>query len=152
MAKSVMEFGGEERFDVPPERLFTVMTDFDVLPSVIPDLQSHERVDERTMRCVIRPGFSFLRGTMKVLFHLAESKAPETALTRVEASGIGAGLKMETRMWIEPAEGGSALRWDAQVLELKGLVSAISPTLLRAAADQVIRHTWDRVRERLANG
>lgn len=150
MAKSVMEFGGEEQFSVSPERLFGVMTDLDALPEAIPDLQSHERVDERTMRCVIRPGFSFLRGTMKVTFELAEVSPPESALTHVSAQGIGTSVKLDSRMWIRPdSNGGSSLRWEAQILELRGLVSAISPTLLKAAADQVIRHTWERVRQRL---
>lgn len=150
MSKSVMEFGGEERFDASPERLFAVMTDLDALPEAIPDLQSHERVDDRTLRCVIRPGFSFLRGTMKVTIQLAELSPPREALTNVTAQGIGTSLKMVSRMWIDPADGaGAKLRWEAQILELRGLVSAISPTLLKAAADQVIRHTWDRVRGRL---
>lgn len=150
MAKSVMEFGGEERFNASPERLFAVMTDLDALPEAIPDLQSHERVDDRTLRCVIRPGFSFLRGTMKVTFELADVVPPESAVTHVMAQGIGTSVKLDSRMWVRPEEnGGSALRWEAQILELKGLVSALSPTLLKAAADQVIRSTWDRVRKRL---
>lgn len=150
MAKSVMEFGGEERFAVSPARLFGVMTDLEALPAAIPDLQSHERIDEQTLRCVIRPGFSFMRGKMNVDFRLAEVVSPESALVLVAARGIGTSVRMESRMWVrgDGAEG-SLLKWETHLVELKGLVSAVSPTLLKAAADQVIRHTWAKVRERL---
>ena len=38
---------------------------------------------------------------------------------------------------------------DARVDELKGLISAVSPGLIKAAADQVIRHAWTAVRKAL---
>ena len=39
-----------------------------------------------------------------------------------------------------------------RIEERKGLISAVSESLIRAAADQVIRHAWSKVREQLGEG
>jgi hypothetical protein len=45
--------------------------------------------------------------------------------------------------------GGSQLIWAARITDQKGLVASLSPALVRAAADQVIRHAWERVGEKM---
>jgi hypothetical protein len=44
------------------------------------------------------------------------------------------------------------LIWSAQVDKLSGLVTSVSPALIRGAADQVIRHAWSQVRRELGEG
>src|SRR4051812_43830427 len=73
---SPLTFGGEETFSVPPERLFAALTDLDQLTKIIPDLVSSERIDERTLKCVVRPGFSFLRGTLKLQISIIDRQPP----------------------------------------------------------------------------
>ena len=61
-----LEFGGTEQFAAEPEKLYALLTDLDAMAGTIPDLVSAERVELRTLKCVVRPGFSFLRGTMRL--------------------------------------------------------------------------------------
>jgi len=149
MSEPVLEFGGEEDFAVPAARVFEVVTDLDQLPGTIPDLASSERVDEKTLRCVVRPGFSFLRGKLKMTITIDEAIAPSQATMSVLAKGIGVGIRILSRLDIADTETGSRLNWKAEVLELKGLVASVSPGLIRAAADQVIRHSWGKLRSQL---
>jgi carbon monoxide dehydrogenase subunit G len=129
--------------------LFAQLTDLDQLAATIPDLVSSERVDECTLRCVVRPGFSFLRGTLKATIALSEVRPPEEATMNVAASGIGTSLSVASKLRIAPEGEGSRLIWEATVSDLKGLVAALSPTLIKAAADQVIRHAWQQIRAKL---
>ncbi len=149
MAQPPGEFGGSETFSASPERLFALLTDLDALAATIPDLVSAERVDERTLKCVVRPGFSFLRGTMKLAISLVDSVPPERAAMNVVAQGIGVGMKIDSGLTISPEGDGSRLDWTAAIVERKGLISAVSPGLIKAAADQVIRHAWAAVRKQL---
>ncbi len=149
MAPSPAEFGGTEPFRASPEKLFALLTDLDALAATIPDLVSAERVDERTLKCVVRPGFSFLRGTMKLTISLVDSVPPERAAMSVVAQGIGVGMKIDSGLAISPEGDGSRLDWMAVIVERKGLISAVSPGLIKAAADQVIRHAWAAVRKQL---
>jgi carbon monoxide dehydrogenase subunit G len=149
MAKKNIEFGGEERFAASREKLYALLTDLGAMAGTIPDLVSSEKVDERTMKCVVRPGFSFLRGTMRLTITVGETQAPQRATMSVAAQGIGVGMNVVSQLTISAEGTGSRLDWTAKIEELKGLVSAVSPGLIMAAADQVIRHAWGQVRKQL---
>ncbi len=149
MAKAGLEFGGVEQFAAPPARLYGLLTDLNQMAGSIPDLVSAEQVDPTTMKCVVRPGFSFLRGTMRLTITLGECHPVSDAAMRVAAQGIGLGMEIASALHVVPEGAGSRLEWSAQVVELKGLISAVSPALIRGAADQVIRHAWASLRRQL---
>ena len=144
-----IQFGGEEQFAAPPEKLFELLTNLESMAATIPDLVSAEKVDERTMKCVVRPGFSFLRGTMRLSIALGDTNPPNGAVMTVAAQGIGVSMNVLSRLAIAAEGDGSKLTWSARVEELKGLIAAVSPGLITAAADQVIRHAWSKVRAQL---
>lgn len=146
---TTLQFGGEERFVASPEKVYELLTDLEGLGASIPDLVKAERVDERTLNCTVRPGFSFLRGTMKLKITLDELAPPSQALLKIDAQGIGVAMKVVSRMTLEPDADGTKLIWNAEVPEMKGLVATVSPGLVKAAADQVIRHGWKQMHERL---
>ena len=146
---ATIQFGGEERFAAPPEKVYRLLTDLDAMAAVIPGLVSSEKVDEHSLRCVVRPGFSFLRGTMKLKITLGETVPPVSATIGVAAQGIGVSMDVVSQLNIGPDGDGSLLTWSARIEQLKGLISAVSPALIQAAADQVIRHAWTQVRKQL---
>ncbi len=144
-----LQFGGEEQFAAPPEKVFALLTDLDGLGASIPDLVAAKRVDDRTLECTVRPGFSFLRGTMKLRITLDELAPPSAAVMKIDSSGIGVSMKIASRMTLTPEAGGTKLTWQADVSEMKGLVATVSPGLVTAAADQVVRHGWKQLHDRL---
>ena len=149
-----LQFEGEETFAAPRERVYALLVDFDALPASIPDLTSSKKIDDRTLEAVVRPGFSFLRGTMKLRFTLDELTPPEAATLRIDASGIGVSMKVTSRMLLREATGpdgspATTLAWKAEVSDLKGLVATVSPGLVRAAADQVVRNGWTQLHAKL---
>lgn len=165
MSTDPLEFGGEEQFAADAGRAFAVVTDLDVLGRAMPDVESSRRIDADTLACVVRPGFSFLRGKLNVTIHRLAADAALAARFRVESKAIGVQIVVETSLCIEPASGTtddvtgeaaggstaaseprSTLKWHAAVVERKGLVAAVSAALLRAAAEKVIHDTWQRLR------
>lgn len=149
MTNDPAEFGGQERFAASPERVYALLTDLQALAAVIPDLVSSEKVDERSLKCVVRPGFSFLRGTLRLVIALGECQPPRRATMRVDAQGIGMSMGVASELLVCGEPDGSRLEWTARIESRKGLISAVSPALIRAAADQVIRHAWSQVRKQL---
>lgn len=147
--REMTEFGGEEVFAASPERVFAVLTDLDALASSIPDLVSSERPDANTLRCVVKPGFSFLRGTLKLAIAVSDLQPPRSATMTVAAQGIGVSMDVRSSIEVETEGTGSRLRWVAALERMTGLLSSVSPGLVKAAADQTIRHTWRQVRQRL---
>ena len=149
MAKRVLELGGDELFATPPEALYRRLTDLDMLATSIPDLQSSQRVDDRTLRCVVRPGVSFLRGTLKMEITITPTDPPRRAEMCVSARGIGAVMQIVSRMDLEPQDEGTRLVWTARLEKATGLVATVSPTLIQAAAQQVLRNSWSSIRQQL---
>ncbi len=149
MTTPAAEFGGEEVFAAPPERVFAVLTDLDALAASIPDLVSADRPDANTLHCVVKPGFSFLRGTLRLTISMADVQTPRSATMTVAARGIGVSMLVRSSIEVEPAGAGSRLRWSARLEQMTGLLSSVSPGLVKAAADQTIRNAWRRVRDRL---
>ncbi len=151
MALSIEPFHGEELLAAPPARVLATLSDLEALGACIPGLVSSERVDGRTLRAVVRPGFSFLRAHLRLTVTLAKPTAPASVAIRLAAQGIGVSLNVDSCLRVEARDEGraSAVRWEARVGELSGLIAAVGPTLIRAAADQVIREGWVALRRRL---
>jgi carbon monoxide dehydrogenase subunit G len=139
---------GEETFNTPPAKLFAALTDLDALAKNIPDVVSSTRLDDRTLQCVVRPGFSFIRGQLKTTIRVAEAEPHERVRIQVTASGIGMGMEIESRLRIEPLDGGtrSKLHYEAQVVSRSGLVSAVPAGLIAGAADKTVKDGWVKLR------
>jgi carbon monoxide dehydrogenase subunit G len=149
MTNPAPQFGGEETFQASPERLYNQLTDLDGMMKTLPDVVSAERIDDRSLRAVVRPGFSFLRGSMRLVISLADLAPPTAAAMNVAAEGIGVSMRVASTLRISAEGTGSKLAWEARIEEMKGLAAALSPGLVKAAADQVIRHAWTQVRKQL---
>lgn len=149
MASQLEPFTGEEIFAASPSRVFAALTDPDALAEAIPDKISHERVDDHTLRCTVRPGFSFVRANMRMMVTIAEAIPESDVVLQIASQGIGAGMNVDCRLRISPEESGSRIAWEARVNKLSGLITAVSPTLIRSAADKVIRDGWAGMRKQI---
>ncbi|HET6883255.1 MAG TPA: SRPBCC domain-containing protein [Pirellulales bacterium] len=146
---SHLEFGGDESFATAPERLFATLTDLDTLAGTIPDLVSSERPDPQTLKCVVKPRFSFLRASLRLTISLTDVVPPHSALMHIAGQGIGASIEISSSLNIEPEGAGSRLHWAATIERTGGLMATVPAGLMKGAADQVIRQAWQQVRVRL---
>lgn len=149
MSSANLQFGGEEHFAASPEHVYAAVTDLNVMANHIPDAVSTQRVDDETLQCTVRPGFSFLRGTMKLTIRLTKPEPGRTAAMQVDASGIGQSMRVVSNTTVLPDGTGTRLEWNAMVVERKGLVAAVSKSLIQAAAGQVIRDAWQKLHDEL---
>jgi carbon monoxide dehydrogenase subunit G len=155
MPVSLEPFHGEEKLAAAPERVFAALTDLEALARVLPGFVSCERIPDSSppaVRAVVRPGLSFLHANLRLTLTLAQTAAPDTATIRIAAQSIGVSMQVESCIRIEPASGhggASTVRWEARIGEMSGLITAVGPTLIRAAADKVIRDAWEGVRRRV---
>jgi carbon monoxide dehydrogenase subunit G len=149
MADSQLEFGGAEEFRATREQVYAALTDLEAMSTSIPDLESWRQANPQTIECIVRPGFSFLRGTLKVTIVTEQSDPPNSAAMRIHSKGIGAEVVVESGFELEPLESGTRLVWRARIVQLKGLVATVSPALVRGAAETVLGRAWKNVHARL---
>lgn len=143
------QFGGEELFKAEAQRLFAALTDLDTLAASIPDLVSAERPDPQTLKCVVKPRFSFLRATLRMTIRLSDLDPPHSANMRVESEGIGVSMQFVSSLAIESEGSGSRLRWTATIERAGGLMATVPAGLVKGAAEQIIRQAWQQVRMKL---
>lgn len=142
-------FSGTEILDASPTVVHEFLTDLDRLVAIVPGLVKKELGDDGVMRTTIRPGFSFIKANLKQDFRIVEQTA-DRVVVGVEAKGIGNKFGVESTLNILPDGNGTKLDWTAEITHMSGLVAAVGTTIIRAAADQVIKQGFDAMRTAIA--
>lgn len=139
---AIPPFSGETHLPFPPDRVFAALRELEGVARQMPDVASVERVDASTLKLVVKPGFSFLRGTLRVTMSIEEVEAGRSLVQTARSEGIGMSMTIRSRISLAAAEGGTTASWLAEVVERKGLVSAVGPSLIQAAANKVLADGW----------
>lgn len=152
----MVRFEGEKDFPQPPAEVWAKLSDARFLVPCIPDVESVAEVEADQARLVLRPGFSFVRGTLEVTLHVVDAVAPESARYTIANKGIGSSADVEATIALAPQGDGTRARWTAEVKTLGGLLKMVPPGLIRGAAQKVVQDAWTAVEAKLnassANG
>ncbi len=145
----MVRFEGEKHFVQSPSLLWGRLTDPAFLLTCLPDLDRVESVDADGASFVLRPGFSFVRGTLQARLTIL-AKTPETsARYRLEARGIGSDSTVEVTLTLIPQEGGTLLHHAAEVTQLGGLLKLVPSGLISGAAQKVVADVLSAVEKNL---
>jgi carbon monoxide dehydrogenase subunit G len=146
----MLNLSGDEKFEQPPEILWQSLARPDFLCRCFPDVDRVVKSDERTAAVVVRPGFSFVRGTLDVSFDFAELDPPRLARVRIHVKGVGSSAELAMQLDIAAVDGGSVVRWRLDAVQFGGLLKAVSMGLVLAAAQKVAADTWGNIRKQLS--
>lgn len=159
----MLRLEGHEDFQLSRLELWDHMTDMEFLSRMVPDLERVVRSEPGVLVCRVRPGFSFLRGSLEITFETTKQQPPALVEMRVLGKGIGSSVSVLTsfelvelasdEMGKEPgsnSNGKTRLHWTAEVQELGGLLKPISRDLVKAAAGRIVAQIWTNVQQELA--
>ncbi len=146
----MLQFEGDRDFLKPPAEVYAALSDARFLVDCVPGVEKVERAEAGQAVCVLRPGFSFIRGTLVVTLEVVESVAASVVRIVGHGKGIGSSNDVEVTVTLAAQDAGSRVHWTAAVTNLAGLVKAIPEGLLRAAAQKVIDDVWAKVDAKLA--
>lgn len=149
MEQTAIHLSGEEQFSQSREKLFDCLTDLTFMAKTVPGLEKIEHVEPKSLRCRVKPGFSFLAGSMKLAFEITDEKPPDEAIMRVKGKGIGSSVTIETAVKLVSENNETKLQWNSEVKELTGLSKIISRGLVEAAAKKINQETWSSFRRAL---
>jgi carbon monoxide dehydrogenase subunit G len=146
----MLHFEGDKQFPSSPEQVWDKLGDARFLVTNIPDVESVSQSERDMAVFVIRPGFSFVRGTLEVNLQVVPEVEGKQLRYLVASKGIGSSNKLEAVLMIAPGNGGSAVHWSVDVKELGGLLKAVPPGLIKAAAQKAIGDIWAALEKQLA--
>jgi carbon monoxide dehydrogenase subunit G len=134
---------GERYFAAPPERVFALLTDPDIVASAIPAVRSHSVVDADHWSAKVKPPLPFAP-SITIRFEVLDRRPPEHAA--LHAHGGGADVTSTFDLAIDGD--GTLMRWRTE-LKLSGLLSRFAGAGLDAAAHRQATRTLDAVERAL---
>ena len=146
----MVRFEGEKDFSLTPSALWTKLTDARFLVQCLPDVESVTEQQADRAVLVLRPGFSFVRGTLDVTLRVVDAVSPSAARYLIESKGIGSSADVEATVALTPEGAGTRVRWTAEVKTLGGLLKMVPAGLIRGAAQRVVNDAWSAVEAKLA--
>jgi carbon monoxide dehydrogenase subunit G len=140
---------GDRDFTQPPSAIWAKLSNGQFLAECVPGMVSIKDASPESAVIVLKPGFSFVRGTLEVTLRRVEA-TPETALRyEILGKGIGSSSTVESALTLTPEGTGTRVHWVADITNLGGLLKAIPQGLIKASAERVILDTWAAVNEKL---
>lgn len=101
---------GERRFAAPPERVFELLTDPDVIAGALPGVRSHRVVDEDHWEAKVKPPLP-LFPAVTVKMEVIDRRPPTHAGLRAHARGID----ITSTFDLTDEDGETVMRWRTDV-------------------------------------
>ncbi len=148
-----MKFDGVHEFTQPAAEVWEKLTDARYLAPCLPDLDSVKEADADRAVCVVKPNFSFARGTLNMTMNIGDKVPAKSAKMVLDSKGIGANSTVEASFVLEPREGGGCvMKWSAAVTQLGGLLRALPSGLVQGSAKKILDQAWTNFQAKLSAG
>lgn len=147
----MIQLQGEKRIAVPCEQLYSELADLQNLVKTLPDIKTVKEVKEDHAIVVVAPSLSFVKGELETVIDRTVATPPSHATLQVASKGIGTSMKVSASFTLSQVESETLLQWQAQVLELGGLLKLVPTGLLKGAANKVIEGWLTSLEQRLSN-
>jgi carbon monoxide dehydrogenase subunit G len=135
---SMLRIEGDTRFPQPPAQVWGKLSDARFLAECIPGVETLTLAEPDHVQCVLRPGFTFVRGTLELTLEVVDRLVDRSAGLLLHTKGIGTTSEVEARWTLEPEGEGSRLHWVVEVKSLGGLLKAVPQGLIKAGAQKVV--------------
>jgi carbon monoxide dehydrogenase subunit G len=132
-----MNITGERQFDAPRDTVWEVLNDPSAMAKTMPGVESFDVHDDKrwTANVKIPLGLGGLK--MKVDMEKTEERAPEHAVMQIKGQGVGAMMNMQTSFDLSEADGGTLMKWAADV-KIAGPVGSMGQRVLQPIVNQQV--------------
>ncbi len=134
-----MKVEGTRHFDAPRDKVWEVLNDPARLAKTMPGVQSFDVEDDRHWKAnvVIPLGLGGLK--MSINFEKTDERKPDYARLHAKGTGVGAMLNMDTQFELSESDGGTDMKWEADV-RLLGQVGSMGQRVLQPIVNQQVQN------------
>jgi carbon monoxide dehydrogenase subunit G len=144
----MIHFEGEKTFSRPLPDVAAKLSDVGFLVGCLTDAQVSEVGPDRAV-WKLRPKLSFLTGSLEVKLEAVGRDPGKSVTYKVSSRAIGATSTVNVVLGFREADGGTAVPWAGDLVEVTGLLKMVPKGLLQATAQKVIDDVWAAVSEKL---
>jgi carbon monoxide dehydrogenase subunit G len=146
----MLHFEGDKEFALAPAALWTQLSDCRFLARCISEAVEIRESEPHRAVCVLRPGFSFVRGTIEITLQVEQATPERDIRYHVHGKGIGSSNDVTATLALTPKNSGTHIHWSADITQLGGLLKAVPVGLIQASAQKVIDDLWMSVEGKLS--
>ncbi len=132
-----MKVEGERQFTAPRATVWEVLNDPSRLAKTMPGVESFDIQDDRHWRAHVKIPLGLGGLRMSVDFEKAEEREPEFARLHAKGNGVGAIMNMDTSFHLTEADGGTHMKWEAEV-HILGPVASMGQRVLQPIVNQQV--------------
>ncbi len=146
----MLHFEGDTDLAPNPAAVSAKLSDARFLVQCIPGVEKVTLAEAERAVCTLRPGFSFVRGTLEVTLVVAEKVADKLTRLKLDSKGVGTTSQLEVVFTYASHDAGTRVHWTADITQLGGLLKAVPQGLIKGAAQKVIADAWASVEVNLS--
>jgi carbon monoxide dehydrogenase subunit G len=140
---------GTRKYEAPRERVWEVLNDPSEMAELMPGVESFEIADETHWKARIKVPLGLGLLKMNINFEKTASEPPEHASLRAKGNGVGAILSMDTQFDLSESEGGTDMRWEADV-RIFGQVASMGQRVLQPIVNQQVESVLGALDQRVS--
>jgi carbon monoxide dehydrogenase subunit G len=128
-----MKIEGTHEINAPRERVYSLLTDPEVLSRCIPGCESLEKTDEDTYAATMKAGVGMIKGTFKGNVKLEEMRPPEHYRLEVDGKGGPGFVKGTGDFDLEEKDGATLIKYAGE-MQVGGTIAGIGQRMIQGAA------------------
>lgn len=137
-----IKFDGEFSVPVSPAEAYAFLSDPEKFCPCLPTYESLEMEDAKTANVKVAIGVGKIRGTAGIKLILEEEQPNKHAAYSGKGKVMGGAFNMDSSFELEPAEGGTLVKWQGE-LNMFGKLVALAGGLIRPIAKKDIQRMID---------
>jgi carbon monoxide dehydrogenase subunit G len=145
----MLQFDGKKTLVQNAEVCWNRLCDPGFLGRCIPDAESVSQSEPGKIQVKLRPGVSFVRGTLDVTIQIEKGEPEKSVRYSIHSRAIGSTSDAAATVRLEPAPVGTEVQWTVTIKTLGGLLKAVPHGLIKASAQKVITDIWSAVERQL---
>jgi carbon monoxide dehydrogenase subunit G len=146
----MLQFEGKKTLVQNSETCWTKLSDAGFLGRCITNAESVTQPGPDKIQIKLRPGVSFVRGTLEVTIQIEKGEPGKTIRYSIHSRAIGSTSDAAANVQLEPSSLGTEVQWTVTIKTLGGLLKAVPQGLIKASAQKVITDIWSEVERQLA--
>jgi uncharacterized protein len=133
-----VKIDGTKSFSAPRDVVWGVLNDPAQMAQTLPNVESFDVQDERHWKANVAVPLGLGSLQMAIAFDKTEERPPEFAKLKAKGEGVGALLSMETQFELAESDGGTSMRWHAD-LQIAGPVGAMGQRVIQPIVSQQVK-------------
>ena len=145
----MVHFEGERSFSRPLDEAAGKLGDASFLLSCVSDVEEVVSVTSDSAVWKLRPAFSFMSGSLTIAMTIIERIPGSSAKVKLFSKAMGGSATVIADLRFQSLEGGTLVRWSADLTEITGLLKMVPKGLIQSTAGKVIEETWSGIDAKL---